>query len=216
MKKENLKLFTALFILVVTLIVGGSIFYACNKEEKNDSSEKALTKETEFVAKNYDGTCVQVNVYRDKNNNAQLVTKDVANDTNAAVSLRLSKAVKIDSPQQKDEGTLVIEIPNDAIYWLVPLDGHDPFKFEPVNNAKTGSGGSVKIHCTCEEGTVLLNSLCKPELTPSGWQCLSRDSRCTKCRTHTSGVTSISETTFVGSTYLVKSDSIVINGITYE
>jgi len=217
MKKRNLKLVTAL--LAVALIASVSIFYACTKEEKDNNSDKSPKKEAEFVARNYDETCVKVEVFRDENNNAQFVITDVANDPKA-VGFKVSDMLNIKSMQKNDDEILVIEIPGDAIYWLVPLDGNEPVKFEPLNNAKNiGSSGSVTVKCDCSEWVMNSQSnKCEKEYTQNGYICKPiKNGSCLKCNVVKCVVVGgSSEFTIVGGTYLIQSDIITIDGITYE
>jgi len=215
---KKIKFLTAL--LAVAIIAGVGIFYAC-KKEKDNNSEIKLKKETEFVAKNYDGSCVQVNVLRDKNNNAQFLIKNVTADSEITLGLLLSNALGLEARHAKNDEELVIDIPNDAIYWLVPLDGNKPIKFEPVINGATG-GGSTSIRCSCEEWLVDCNkgNICEKRYYSDGkWRCApSSSSCCTDCRTHTVArvYSNSSEFILVGSSYLIQSNTITIDGVTYE
>jgi len=220
MKGRNLKLFTA--ILAVVLVAGGIIFYACKKE----NSEKKLTKEADFVAKNYDGTCVQVDILRDENNNAQFVIKNVADDPKEKVAFMVSNAITIEPLPTKDAGGVVFEIPNDAIYWVVPFDGNEPFKFETLEDAGVEKTGTVTATCkTCNEWYTnhpsCVGTACKEETVSGKTSCApANNSCCTSygCRPRTvvKSVKTDDEVIFVGSVYLVKSNSITLNGITYE
>jgi len=222
MKKINLKLLTA--ILAVTLIAGVSIFYACKKGEDNNSETK-LKKETEFVARINKETCVQVIVYRDEKHNVHLTTTKVSNDLDIPIGVILSETLNTEPQNAKDdEESIVIEIPNDAIYWLVPLDGNEPIKFEPINNgAKDVPGGSVKVSCTCSQG--------KPNCFNTGlncpmpekrqdkygiyYHCPSPDANTSCCQTCI--IKSLYGSAVVmGSSYIVQSDNVTINGIIYE
>jgi len=229
MKKPNLKLLTVLF--AVALIAGVTIFYACNKDEKDNNSVKKLTQETEFVAKNYGDACVQVNIFRDENNNAQFVIKDLDHVSEVLTGIRISKMLNIESRKTKNAEEFVIDIPNDAIYWLVPLDGNMPVKFEPINNIENAEvGGFVKVKCECslkrpnclgesvcrppqyykdKDGNLIVN--CVPDIALAGNCCLT-------CKAVIEADVTVSNTTLiiVGSAYLIQSDTITINGITYE
>ena len=219
MTKRNIKLFSVL--LTVILVTSMSIFYACKKDEKDSDSEKKSTKEADFIAKNHDETCVHVGVFRDENNNAQFFIKEVANDPTIKIGLIIPDALNIKLQQTRDAVSLVYEIPNDGIYWLVPFDGNKPVKFEPIkgNGEKNvvGGGNYAKISCDCWEWIV--------DGTPyscklKGTDCESGGS-CTWCRKFTSAmIVSLNgdstTTVFAGSTYIVKSESIEINGTIYE
>ncbi|MCL2312062.1 MAG: hypothetical protein FWC41_06185 [Firmicutes bacterium] len=217
MNKLNIKLLTAL--LAVAIVAGVCIFYACKKEE-------TLTKETEFVAKNYDGSCVQVNVLRDKNNNAHFITKSIKEDPKITLGLIISSTLKLEPRKAKNEEELVINIPNDAIYWFVPLDGTLPIKFEPIKNgAKADQGsssGSSSITCTCMEWLVNCTGgeRCEKRYYSDGkWRCApASNSCCTHCQTNIVArvYSDSSEHILVGSVYLIQSDTITIDGITYE
>jgi len=212
MKKLNLKLFTAL--LAVALVASMSIFYACEKEEKDNNSKNSKV-EAKFVAKNYDGSCVQVTVFRDGNGNAQFVIEDVAADLEIAIGFTICATLDLEPRQAKNGESFVTEIPNDAIYWVVPLDGNEPLKIEPIiTKAAVGIGiaATSTLKCDCYEWDGGGTGKCKPE----NGVCKRLD-RCTRCRAYNSVHFSTGEeTTFVGSTYLVKSDVITINGILYE
>jgi hypothetical protein len=215
MKKVNFKLFTAL--LAVLLVAGGIVFYACNKDDNN------AKKETAFVAKNYGGACVQVTIFRDKNNNAQFVIKNVPTDTDAVQAFRVSATLNIEPLKTKDDGALVYEIPNDAIYWLVPLDDNEPVKFEPVNGAKTQGGGSssVMLTCNCWEwpsDASNKDTKCESKKQPDGSEkCVpATGSRCSWCPTFINANKGSTETILAGSAYLIQSNTVTINGITYE
>jgi hypothetical protein len=220
MKTRNLKLFTTLSV-VALMVTGVCIFYACKKDGKENNSDKKLKKEAEFVAKNYEETCVQVEVFRDENDNAHFVTKMVANDPNEPISIIVSDALNLAYQQTKAEGELVIEIPNDAIYWLVPFDGYEPFKFAPIddNGAKNsvggGSSGTVSYSCICWEGS-LRDRDCKVKTDDKGKKYCQPEGGCLKCQPSNPAKTASDTTYFPGSTYLIKSNSITLNGITYE
>jgi hypothetical protein len=215
MKKRNLKLFTA--IIAVALVAGGIIFYACKKEEN-------LTKEASFVAKNYDGSCVQVDIFRDEHNNARFVTKNVDKDTNLSVFFIVSDALDIAPYRTKDDASYVFCTPNDAIYWLVPLDGNEPIKFESLTEgAKVPQGNCASVTCTgCDEWTTNCsgNQKCNKVHYSTG-KCgcePATGSCCTRwgCQYQVKVETSEGIVTLVGSTYLIQSNTITINGITYE
>ena len=210
-------------LLAVVLVAGVSIFYACTKENNvvNDAV-KNLKKEAEFVARNLDGTCAQVTVFRDENDNARFVTKQVANDPEAIVSFMISDAMKLEPQQSKNDDELVFMIPNDAIYWLVPIEGYEPVKFEPVKDTKTVYGpSSTSISCSCWECTgcaVLNDSHCEKKQTDKGWTCEPKaGGNCVDCRTRViSTNATATAVVMVGSFYLVQSNSITLNGITYN
>jgi hypothetical protein len=218
---KKIKLYTVL--LTVALIAGVTMFYACKKEE-NNNSEKKLTKEASFVAKNYDETCVQVDVFRDENNNVQFVTKNVANDPKIAIGIKVSDVLNLEPLQTKDDEGLVIGIPNDAIYWLVPFDGSEPVKFEPIDNAKTdlGNSGTTKLKCDCWESSCnnFTSRDCEVKTDKDGKQyCAPKANSCCYWCVATTTAKNFSseiETVFVGTTYLVKSEIIEINGKIYE
>jgi hypothetical protein len=151
MKKLNLKLSAAL-LTVVLLATAAYIFYAC-KKDGNSNSDKNLKKETEFVAKIHEKMCVQVNVFRDENDNVHITTKEVGIDPTKSIAVIVPEALSMESQLSKNDESIVIEIPNDAVYWLVPLDGNEPVKFEPVNDTKSASGssGSITVYCVCTQ-----------------------------------------------------------------
>jgi len=226
MKKLSLKLATAL--LAVVLVASVSIFYACEKKEKDNNSEGNLKKEAEFVAKIHEEMWVQVNVYRDENNNAHITTKEVAADPEIPIGIIIPEALNIEPSQAKnDDGDIMIEIPNDAIYWVVPLDGNEPIKFEPVNGAKDKPGGNLKVSCKCTKikNDCTGESSCgAPYISPNGKlvSCLDALQGCCQiCAISTSasggsiGGGSYSSV-IPGSSYLVQSNTITINGTTYE
>ncbi|MDR2979907.1 MAG: hypothetical protein LBV02_05670 [Bacteroidales bacterium] len=106
-----MKLFTAM--VAMALIAGVTVFYACEKEGKNNNSEKNLVKESEFVARNYDGVCLsefvarnydgvclQVDVFRDEDNNAQCVFNAVADDPKITGGFIVSEKLDL-KPKQK-------------------------------------------------------------------------------------------------------------------
>ena len=136
-------------IVATALVAGVTIFYACTKDKNNIADN--LKKETGFVARINKNMCVQVDVFRDEDNNVCIVTKDVANETKLKKNLVMAQDVKLKPAQSKDDGGIVFEIPNDAIYWLVPLDGSEPIKFEPVKDTKATSSisGSLEVKCKC-------------------------------------------------------------------
>ena len=218
--KRNIKLFTA--ILAVLLVAGATIFYACDKDNSVSNIDNNLTKEASFVAKNYDDMCVQVTIYRDEDGNAHFATKDIANDPEVAVRCIVPDVLNIVSQKRKSDGKLVMEIPTNGTYWLVPLDGHEPVKFEPAKDAKLLSTGTITYYCTCNEGNGgVKDSDCKVEKTQSKVECVVKPEAtiCTKCHLHTtcsvmSG--SLSTVTLVGSSYLVQSNFISVNGLRYE
>jgi hypothetical protein len=221
MKIRNLKLFTTLSV-VALIVTGVCIFYACKKDEKENNSDKKLKKEAEFIAKNYEETCMQVEVFRDENGNAHFVSKMVANDPNEPISLMVSDRLNLAFQQTKEEGEFAIEIPNDAIYWLVPFDGYEPFKFAPIDNGTKnsvggGSSGTVQIDCVCMQGYDLRDRDCKIETNKTTGKsvCVAKGN-CTECNTICMVRTASGTTYFTGSTYLIKSNSITLNGITYE
>jgi len=115
--KRNIKLFATLLAIAIVVAAAG-IFYACTKDNNVVNN---LTKEAEFIARIFDGTCVQVDVFRDENGNAQFVTKNVDKDAKATTGFLISDALHIEPLQTKDNAETVFEIPNDAIYWLVPF-----------------------------------------------------------------------------------------------
>jgi len=203
---KKIKFFTAL--LAVALVACVTIFYACKKDNEIVNN---LNEETGFIAKNYDGTCVQVYVFRDENNNVKFVTKDVATDPNVGIRFIISDLLNIQPQQTRDTESEVYEIPNDAIYWLVPFDGNEPVKFEPIGNTKQGVGGSVTLKCDCYES---INGSFK--CSPQQGICV-KGNGCTLCRSYSSvSLCNSSEIIFLGTTYLVQSDSITIDGVTYE
>ena len=234
--KRNIKLFTAIF--AVLLVAGASIFYACEKDNNVSNIDNNLTKEVSFVAKNYGETCVQVDVLRDENGNAHFVIKDVANDPEVAVSCIIPEALNIPTQKTKNGEGVVSEIPNDAIYWLVPLDGHDPIKFEPTKDAKTASTGTVERKCHCTEWLTTGSDKCDPKRTgANSWECELK-SGCQKCTmvisTTIDGKTTVTRkyytkngevtttlpitpvSTFASTCYLVQSVSITIGNFRYE
>ncbi|PKP20621.1 MAG: hypothetical protein CVU04_03490 [Bacteroidetes bacterium HGW-Bacteroidetes-20] len=96
-------------------------------------------------------------------------------------------------------------------------------KFEPVNNNKEtiGSSGTISVYCTCFEGVVLKNSDCEYRYNNAGVkECQVKNSPCDcrVCQTNkgVSRESTNSYTIIEGDIYLVKSNTITINGITYE
>lgn len=207
MKKINQKILIAL--LAVVLVAGASIFYAC-KKEKGNNSDKNLNKETEFVARIHEKLCVQVDVFRDEHNNVHIMTKETDNDPKVTMGIIIPNAINIKHQNAKNgEENAIIEIPDDAIHWFVSLDGNEP--------VKVPSGG-IKIYCTCTEGKpncFETGLTCPPPvISGSGFNtvisCPHSQSCCKTCTQKTGN------TVVVGSTYLVRSDAITVNGITYE
>ena len=215
-------------LLAVVLAAGMGIFSACTKDNQNMVNN--LTKETGFVARINKSMCVQVDISRDKNNNVHIITERVADDPELPTMAIIAETLKLAPQQSKDNECIEIEIPNDAIYWLVPLDGNEPIKFEPVvSDAKSGFGAVVTYSCTCTEGkpNCLYNIYCPAPVkkeSPYGSYlvCLPGSESCCKtCNLITSvplggGPASIAESFITGSSYIVKSDTIVVNGVTYE
>ena len=215
MKKINIKLVSA--IILISLFTVITFFYACNKTENNDITSNQENK-TDFFAKNLDGTCLKVEIYRDKKNNAQIVTKVVENKANIDLGLYIPKNLNIKPEQSKDNDSLVIIIPSDAIYWLVPIDNQTPIKFDPINSTKVSSGsGTVRPQCECWEGTTLNDNCCEGRWTNLGYRCLIKDGcGCTNCRIKVTARSGTIETTIFGSCYLIKSNTITVNGVIYE
>lgn len=221
MKKINIKLVSAIIVISVLTVL--TFFYACNKAENNDITS---THENipDFFAKNLDGTCLKVEIYRDKKNNAQIVTKVVENKANIGLGLYIPENLNIKPEQTKDNDSLVIIIPSDAIYWLVPLDNQIPIKFDPNNSTKESSGsGSVSITCYCFEGTTLSNSCCEKRYIQGSsgnyyWGCQPKNNTCGChiCHHYVNARSGTNEYTLYGSSYLIKSNSITVNGIIYE
>ncbi|MCL2435598.1 MAG: hypothetical protein FWD09_05615 [Lentimicrobiaceae bacterium] len=222
MKKLNVKLFTAL--LAVALVASASIFYACKKENDNNS-DKSLKKEAEFVARIHENLCVQVDVFRDEHNNVHIMTKETDNDPEIITGMIIPNAINIKPQNAKNEEEEVfIEIPNDAIHWLVLLDGNEPEKV-PTG----GTGPYMKVFCGCSKGKpncfhTGLNCK-KPVESGSGFNyriyCPAPDaySCCQTCvlKYSISAETGGSGTSMaMGSIYIVQSNTITINGITYE
>lgn len=216
MKKINIKLVSAIIVISVLTVI--TFFYACNKTENNDITSNQENK-TDFFAKNLDGTCLKVEIYRDKKNNAQIVTKVVENKANIDLGLYIPKNLNIKPEQSKDNDSVVIIIPSDAIYWLVPLDNQTPIKFDPINSTKESSGsGYVRPECECFEGTSLSNSCCEAKMTDKGYMCFKKNDTCgcTTCKIKVTARSGTIETTIFGSCYLIKSNSITVNGVIYE
>ncbi len=119
-----------------------------------------------------------------------------------------------------EDGKYTLEIPSDGVYWLVPLDGNKPVKFEPVNDekARPGDSGRVDVICTCWEWLSECDSKkCKEEINPKDGkkECQPKDC-CKNCKASTGAITGSVEMTFLGSTYLIKSNTITVNEITYK
>ena len=216
---KNLKLFAA--ALAVVLIAGVCIFYACTKD-KNILTN--LTPEAEFAAKIHKDMCVQVNVYRDKNNDVHITTTQIETDPEMSCGFIIPKTLNIEPQQTKEDDGIVIEIPDDAIYWLVPLDGNEPIKFELVKGAKVGAN-TVTAKCTC----CLRRQNCTGALTcrdprvrqgPNGTiiiDCLPTASGCcADCNVVLKAGADSKGGFLLGSSYLVQSNSITMNGITYQ
>lgn len=219
MKKNNIKLITA--ILIVALISLASIFYACNKDQIINNSEENLKKETGFIATNKDGALIQVDVFKDKNNNFHFMTKNALAIKDDGFSVIVSNDIDFKPLQFKNGDTIVVNIPDDGIYWLVLFGNEAPLKFEPVNNGKesSGSSGTVRIYCTCYEGTSLSNSCCEVHLLNTGVKaCQPKNTTCgcTICQTNQTVTKGTTTTIIDGTSYLVKSNTITINGIIYE
>lgn len=219
MQKTNIKLLTA--IMAVALITIAGIFHACNKEDVVNTfqyvAEKSLKKEKEFVTKNYDGTCVRVSLCRDANDNAQFTIENVDHDPEQTIGLMVSE--ELDLKTLTEDGKYTLEIPNDGIYWLVPLDGNKPVKFDPVNDekARPGDSGRVDLLCPCWEWSSDCGlTTCDVKISEEGKRyCVARDC-CKDCKSRTNVLKGSIEMIFIGSTYLVKSNTIVVNGITYK
>ncbi|PKP20766.1 MAG: hypothetical protein CVU04_03180 [Bacteroidetes bacterium HGW-Bacteroidetes-20] len=216
MKKINIKLVSV--IIVISLFTVITFFYACNKDQNNNitSNPKA---EIEFFAKKQDGTCLKVEVYRDKKNNAQISTKVDENKENIDFGLYIPESLNIKPEQSKDNDSLVIIIPSDAIYWLVPIDNQTPIKFDPINSTKVSSGsGTVRPQCECWEGTTLNDNCCEARWTDLGYICSKKNDTCgcTNCRIKVTARSGTIETTIFGSCYLIKSNTITVNGVIYE
>ena len=215
--KKNLKLFTAL--VAVVLVAGASIFYACEKENQEGAIDNNLKKEASFVAKNYDDMCVQVDIFRDEDGNAHFAIKDVASDPEVAVRCIIPETLNIPTRKTKNGESVVSEIPNDAIYWLVPLDGHDPIKFVPSKDAKAAASSYVYYNCECDEAYGYpANSHCEVEKElGKAVRCKNKTGgKCIKCRMITKGTSSYSDFILVGSSYLVQSNTITIGQYMYE
>lgn len=218
MKKNNIKLITAL--LIVSLISLACIFYACNKEQIIKNSDETLKKETSFIVTNKDDALIQVDVFKDKNNNFHFMTKNALAVKDDGFSIIVSEDINFKPLQSKNGDTIVINIPDDAIYWVVLFGNEPPMKFEPLNNNKASSG-TVTVYCTCREGTTLKDSDCELRtLTTGVKECQPKSSACccTSCNTIRATYRSSTNSTTIieGDLYLVKSNTITINGITYE
>jgi len=207
MTKLNLKLLIA--ILAVALVAGAGIFYACNKEP-----EKNLKKEAEFVAKINKETCVQVTIYRDAKNNAHFVTKKTANDSNIPIGIILPDELNIKPQNTKNGEGVIIEIPDDAIYWFVPLDGNEPEKVPP---------GHQTVTCTCTLGKPNcfenLNCKAKEVKDKYGTYILCITEGCCKSCGYLNSISCSTSTSYslrMGSSYIVQSNTVTVNGITYE
>ena len=151
------------------------------------------------------------------------MTKETDNYPNIELCFRVSDVLNIEPLQPKNEDDFIIVIPNDAIYWLIPLDGHDPVKFKPIENSKaSGSGGSVTVTCDCWESTCnkFGSGPCeKRYYSDNTIKCAPKTGECcTWCKTITTATTERDATPIiiVGSSYLIQSDIITIDGITYE
>lgn len=217
MKKINIKIISIIVIAVLTAV--GSIFYACTKEQKSNPFDRTLKKELDFHAKITDGTCLNVIVYRDKDNNVQINTKKISPKSNIDLGLFIPVELNIKPEQTKDDDSVVIIIPSDAIYWLVPLDNQTPIKFDPINSTKESSGsGYVRPECECFEGTTLSNSCCELRWIGDGYMCSKKNETCgcTRCRIKVTARSGTIETTIFGSCYLIKSNTITLNGVIYE
>jgi hypothetical protein len=206
MKKINFKLLTAL--LAVVLVAGVGIFYACKKEEN-------LKKEAEFVAKINKETCVHVTIYRDKENNAHFVTKKTANDPNVPTGIIIPNEINTTPLNAKNgEEEIIIELSDDAIHWLVPLDGNEPEK----------ASDKPKVSCSCKEGkpNCFENLHCHAQERQDKYGkyvvCVPSVGCCKTCESKLSvaGSTSTGYTLIMGSIYIVQSNTITVNGITYE
>ena len=226
---KQIRLFA--IILATALVAGVAIFYACTKDKEETVNNIAdnLKKEGQFVVKNYDGSCVQVDVFRDEDNNAQFVTKEVPSDPNVGIVsiIPISLSLKLKSQQSKDGGGVVYEIPNDAIYWLVPLDGNKPVKFEPSKDAKTSNVSTYSDLCRCDwcEDCASLSDYdksCETQVPVNGDPnhltrgCKTEAGKCKKCAKKCTATTATATTVFVGSCYLVQSTTVTINSITYR
>jgi hypothetical protein len=230
------KLIITLSITVI-LIASAVVFYSCEKEEKDTNSEKNLQTETEFVAKIDREMCVNVQVFRDENGNVQIATQNTTNVPELAMGVIVPKTVKVTSLPTKDNSGTEIEIPNDAIYWLVPLDGNEPVKFEP-NEEKAVGRNIIAIDCICKECQNLaeagLQAKYDYQCTPVAHDTqggivitcdkTSTDLGCKTCTIKQIIIAKDNDTPksdenliyLIGSCYLVNSNSITINGITYE
>ena len=210
---KKIKLITA--ILAVVLVASGIIFYAC-KKEKDNNSDKNLKKEAEFVARIHEKLCVQVDVFRDGHDNVHIMTKETDNDPEVKTGIIIPNAINIQPQNAKnEEEEVIVEIPDDAIYWVVPLDGNEPENFK--------TGGTLTGSCTCQQG--------RPNCFNMGLSCPSpverkdkygtylhcpspnaSNSCCQTCVIQNSTPKSV----IMGSTYIVQSNTITVNGITYE
>jgi hypothetical protein len=229
LKKINLQLFAILF-LAIALIVGIGIFYACTKDK---NIVKNLQKETEFIAKINNNECVNVQVFRDENDNVQIATTSIVAVSEVPIGVTVPEVLSATLKQAKSsDNSIEFDVPNNGIYWLVPLDGTTPIKFEPVKQVKTSkiavaSQGQIKVICKCissrsgcsgeskcKDPQTLKNSdgsmtiICNPILT----------SCCVECKPETTVVTSSLNSTYIvsSSSYFVQSNIISVNGITYQ
>ena len=215
-------------LLAVVLVAGVTIFYACTKENDvvNDAVNN-LKKEAQFVAKIHEKMCVQVDVFRDEENNVHITTQKVATDPTIPIGIIVPDALKIEPQQAKNDDGIMIEIPNDAIYWLVPLDGNEPVKFEPVVSDAKVSNGDLKASCTCTQGKtncLHLGLTCPPPMTYSDkygtwYTCPAPNGNVSCCQTcvlkYSVGLSSASSL-IMTSSYIVQSNSITVNGLFYQ
>jgi hypothetical protein len=216
MTKFNIKSVTA--ILAVVLVAGGIIFYAC-KKEKDNNSEKNLKKEAEFVARIHEKLCVQVDVFRDEHHNVHIMTTETDNDPKVRTGMIIPNVINIKPQNAKnEEEEVIIEIPNDAIHWFVQLDGNEPQKVPP------GGSPFMTAFCGCEKGKpncFHVGLYCDPPQKKKDqygtWlYCPTPPESCCQTCILKYGVGAAANSVAMGSIYIVQSDIITVNGITYE
>lgn len=219
MIKRNVKLSTAL----VLLIVGAASFYACQKETSTvDDILNNLTKEAEFVSRIHEKLCVHVDVFRDENNNVHIMTKETDNTPEVRMNIIIPNTLNVNYQTAKNgDEEVFIELPDDAIHWLVPLDGNEPIKIEPdASDAKQSIGGGLTGSCSCTQGkpNCWVDLTCPAPVTHTDaygtyLSCPAPTGCCQNCNLKASNA---KNTLSMGSSYIVQSNTITINGIVYE
>jgi len=202
---KKLKLFTVL--LTVALIAGVGIFYACDKNEKDnvDKSSETLKKEYTLTSRINSLETATFQVVISENNVIDI--KRSINKISKSADFEMNTYILFEDVNlEPTEESTIVYLNAGENYWIVPFDEEPPMK------VGEGGGSYLEMKCDCKDKE---NEKCKVSSTKNSdgsvtSTCVSGD--CTTCCL----MTVIYKKSATSSALVIQADKITVNGILYE